>query len=218
LVFVVGESGTGKTTLAKLLTGLMSPVRGQIFIDGLDLRQVVPQWWRKQVVYFPQEPTFLNASIEDNLRTLDPDMSSERLNDIINQAGLRTFIDETPEGMETLIVDNGRQLAVGIRRQLALARALTTDGRLVVFDEMFDGLDGDGRAAVNRVLNQFVQEGRTIFLMSHKASKDDAIHAVIDLNSKPKPRITTFSAAYPSGAGHRAPTEEEIALRDREML
>jgi len=218
LVFVVGESGTGKTTMAKMLSGLMAPVRGQILIDGLDLRQVVPEWWRKQIVYFPQEPSFLNASIEDNLRTLDPDMTNERLNEVVNQAGLRTFIDETPEGLETMIVDNGRQLAVGIRRQLALARALTTNGKLVVFDEMFDGLDSDGRAAVNQVLNQFVHEGRTVFLMSHKASKDDAIHAVIDLNPKPKPRVTIFSAAYPSGAGHRAPSEEEIAARDREDL
>lgn len=216
LVFVVGESGTGKTTMAKILTGLLSPIRGQILIDGLDLRQVVLEWWRTQVVYFPQEPTFLNASIEENLRTLAPDMTPERLNEIINQAGLRVFVDESPEGLETMIVDNGRQLAVGIRRQLALARALTTDGRMVVFDEMFDGLDGEGRAAVSQVLNQFVKEGRTVFLMSHKASNDDAIHAVIDLNSKPKPRITKFSAAYPSGAGHRAPTAEEIARRDGE--
>jgi len=214
LVFVVGESGTGKTTMAKMLVGLMTPVRGQILVDGLDLRQVVLEWWRRQVVYFPQEPSFLNASIEDNLRTLNPDLTAERLNEIINQAGLRTFVDESQEGLETLIRDNGRQLAVGIRRQLSLARALTTEGRLVVFDEMFDGLDAEGKTSVNQVLNQFVKEGRTVFIMSHRAAKDDAINAIIDLNSKPKPRITKFSESYPSGVAHRAPTAEEIALRD----
>jgi ATP-binding cassette subfamily C protein LapB len=214
LVFVVGESGTGKTTMAKMLVGLMTPVRGQILVDGLDLRQVVLEWWRRQIVYFPQEPSFLNATIEENLRTLNPDMTNERLNEIINIAGLRTFVDESQEGLATLIRDNGRQLAVGIRRQLALARALTTDGRLVVFDEMFDGLDAEGKTAVNHVLNQFVKEGRTVFIMSHRASKDEAINAIIDLNSKPKPRITKFSEAYPSGIAHRAPTAEEIALRD----
>lgn len=204
---VVGESGTGKTTLAKLLLGLMDPVRGQILVDGLDLRQVSPEWWRAQVVYFPQEPTFLNATIEDNLKTLDPDISNERLNEVINMAGLRAFLDESSDGLATHIVDNGRQLAVGIRRQLALARALTSDGRLVVFDEMFESLGTEGHNAVNTVLNRFLQEGRTVFLMSHRANPNDALNAIIDLNSKPKPRITQFSAAFNSDNVKRAVTE-----------
>lgn len=217
LVVVVGESGTGKTTLAKLLTGLMDPVRGQILADGLDLRQVAPEWWRKQVVYFPQEPTFLNASIEDNLRVVNPDISGERLNEVIDRAGLRAFLDESPDGFETMIVDNGRQLAVGIRRQLALARALTSDGRLVVMDDMFDGLDSEGRAAVNRAANTFVQEGRTVFLMSHKASPNEAINIIIDLNLKPKPRVTQFSSLTPkdymeSAKKQRQTEADEVAM------
>ena len=213
LVVVVGESGTGKTTFAKLLTGLMDPVRGQIFVDGLDLRQVAPEWWRKQIVYFPQEPTFLNASIEDNLRVINPDISGERLNEVIDMAGLRVFLDESHDGFDTMIIDNGRQLAVGVRRQLALARALTSDGRLVVMDEMFDGLDSEGKAAVNRTVNTLVQEGRTVFVMSHRASPNKEIKAVIDLNYKPKPRLTKFSGVNPQdfvrSAKNKAKAEDE---------
>lgn len=190
---VIGESGTGKTTMAKLLTGLMDPVRGQIFVDGLDLRQVAPEWWRKQLVYFPQEPAFLNATIAQNLSVLDPDISVERMNAVIDQAGLRSFLDESPDGFDTMIRDNGRQLAVGIRRQLALARALTSDGRLVVIDEMFDGLDSDGRKAMNSVVNAFLQQGRTVFMMSHRATPHEAISTIVDLNIKPQPKLTHFN-------------------------
>jgi ATP-binding cassette subfamily C protein LapB len=186
---VAGNSGTGKTTLMKLLTGLLEPVRGQILADGIDLRQVAPHWWRSQIIYLPQEPTFLNATIADNLRVVNPAADQTRMNAAISQAGLRRFLDESPKGLETPVVDNGRQLAVGVRRSLALARALMSDGNLVLIDEMFDGFDGDGRAAISSAVNRLIQEKRTVVITSHRANSMEGIRALIDLNQKPEPKI-----------------------------
>jgi ATP-binding cassette, subfamily C, bacterial LapB len=196
IMIIVGNSGAGKTTLARILVGLLDPVRGQVLVDGMDLRQVSPEWWRKQIVYLPQEPTFLNASIAENLGVANPEADMARMNAAIQEAGLRTFVDETSDGIETMINDNGRQLAVGVRRSLALARALMSDGRFVIIDEMFDGFDVDGRAAVNAVINRFASEGRSIVIMSHQASRMEGITAIVDLNSKPQPRITFFGENY----------------------
>lgn len=197
VVLVVGGSGTGKTTLARLLVGLLEPVRGQILVDGMNLRQVSPEWWRRQLVYLPQEPTFLNASIADNLRIANPEADMGRLNAVIDAAGLRRFMDESANGFDTMINDNGRQLAVGVRRSLALARALMSDGRVAIIDEMFDGFDSEGRAAMNAALNSLVKGGRTVIVAAHSAKSMAGISAVIDLNEKPRPRVIAMAPTAP---------------------
>lgn len=197
---VTGANGTGKTTLARLVVGLLDPARGHILVDGLDLRQVAPEWWRKQVCYMPQEPTLLNATIAENLRTVNPKLDDAALNAAINAAGLRKFISESSDGFETRIENNGGDLALGIRRRLALARALATGGRLVLFDEPTGGLDVEGCQAVYAVLNELSAAGRTIIACSHDPEILKAARAVLDLNHKPVPRILT-TPTEATGAG-----------------
>ena len=88
---VIGDNGVGKTTLARLILGLLEPNRGQILVDGLDLHQVALEWWRQQVIYMPQEPALLNATIEQNLTVNAPGMEKSDLNVIIDAVGLRRF-------------------------------------------------------------------------------------------------------------------------------
>ena len=115
---------------------MLEPARGQIFVDGLGLHQVSMEWWRQQIVYMPQEPSFLNASIEDNLRTAGLNADNTEINQVIDNAGLKQFIDESQDNIKTVISENGKQLSRGIRHRLALARALLTNGRLVILDEL----------------------------------------------------------------------------------
>ena len=196
VLLVSGTNGAGKTTLCKLLAGLIEPRRGEILADGVDLRQIVPEWWHRQICYLPQEPTFLNATIGENLRTLNPEMGTDGLNRVIERAALKPFISESRDGFSTMIVDNGATLSLGIRRRLALARALVTDGRLVIFDEPTEALDEQGRQAVYDILNDMSKEGRTIVICSSDPNIMQAAQFALDLNQKPVPRVVP-NPAFP---------------------
>lgn len=189
VLVVTGSNGAGKTTLARLIAGLLEPTRGQILVDGLDLQQIAPEWWRKQIIYLPQEPSLLNATIEENLRINNPDMEPAALNEIVKAAGLRRFLDESPNGFETPIVDNGWRLSEGIRRRIALARALATGGMLAIIDEPTESLDAEGCAAIHAVLGQLVQRGCTVIVMSHDRNIVKGRHVILDLDAKPAPTV-----------------------------
>lgn len=191
VLVVTGGNGTGKTTLARLLAGLLDPVRGQILVDGVELRQVVPSWWRRQIMYLPQEPVFLNGTFRDNLLANNPDLDEDELNRIIRVTDLGRFIDESPNGLETEIVQNGSTLAVGIRRRLALARALTSDGMLGIFDEPTEALDEAGSAAVYAVMKELSERGRTMIISTSDQAILRGARLVLDLNVKPVPRLLT---------------------------
>ncbi len=205
VLLVNGGNGVGKTTLARLIIGLIEPTRGQALADGVDLRQLLPEWWRRQVVYMPQEPAFLTATIRENLMTNNPDLDVEGLNRVINAAGLRQFLDESTKGFETVLTDNGRHLSLGQRRRLALARALTSEGSLVIFDEPTEGLDREGCAAVYASLNELTEKGKTIIAISLDPNIVKVAQYVIDLGVKPVPRVMVVAvrkrAEAPSAAG-----------------
>jgi ATP-binding cassette subfamily C protein LapB len=186
---VTGKNGTGKTTLARLMVGLLSPLRGEILVDGVNLRQIAPAWWRSQIVYLPQEPTFLNGTIRDNLTLGNNDVDDAELNQIIRAADLRDFLDKTADGLETRLFESGRFLSLGIRRRLALARALMTKGMIAILDEPTEGLDADGCRAVYDVLNYLNRKGRTIIAFSNDPLIAKGAEYTLDLNEKPVPRI-----------------------------
>lgn len=194
VLVVTGANSTGKTTFARLVMGLLDPVRGQILVDGLDLKQVAPEWWRRQVVFLPQEPSLLNATIEENLKINNPEIDNAALNQIIDACGLRKFIDETQKGLETPVVDNGWRLSEGIRRRLALARALATDGMLVVIDEPMESLDAAGCETMLQVIGALAKRGRTIIIFSHQREIVRGGHLLLDLNVKPIPTVAEVPA------------------------
>ena len=194
VLIVTGGNGAGKTTLARLIVGLIEPTRGRILVDGLELQQVAPEWWRTRVSYLPQEPTFLNVSIMDNLKTAKPDADDGAVNAAINTVGLRRYISETKDGFDAIIEKSGGDLALGIRRRLALARALITNGNLIVLDEPTGGLDAEGCQAVYQVMNQLSTQGKTIIACSHDPKIVNVAKFVLDLNHKPVPILVNRTA------------------------
>ena len=108
----------------------------------------------------------------------------------IEASNLRKFLDESKDGLDTLIVQNGWRLSEGIRRRIALARALATQGKLVIIDEPTESFDAEGCAAVRSILGQLVKQGSTVAIMTHDINSVTGPHTLIDLNEKPKPKIT----------------------------
>ncbi|MBT6094495.1 MAG: ATP-binding cassette domain-containing protein [Rhodospirillaceae bacterium] len=210
VLVVCGANGTGKTTFARLVMGLLDPSRGQVLVDGLDLKQVAPEWWRRQVVYLPQEPALLNGTIAENLRINNPEIDEHELNQIVDHCGLRRFLDESAEGFDTQVVENGWRLSEGIRRRVALARGLTTKGMLVLIDEPTESLDAEGAKAVHQILGALAKAGRTIIIMSHDPNIVKGQHGVLDLNEKPTPTLHFggHEALSPAAAPEQPPAPD----------
>jgi ATP-binding cassette subfamily C protein LapB len=189
VVGIIGSNGAGKTTLCKLVVGLFEPGRGQILADGVDLRQLAPHWWRQQVMYLPQEPTFLNGTYRENITLLDPDINDARLNEVVRIADLRSFLDSSATGMDTMIKDGGRSLPLGIRKRLALARAMVGQGKIAIFDEPTEGLDTEGCEAIFKIMNMLAKQGVTLLIVSRDQNLVKGFSAFIDFSVKPVPKI-----------------------------
>jgi len=195
ILAVTGFNGSGKSTFCKLATGLLEPGRGQVLADGVDVRQMAPDWWRRQVLYLPQEPTFLNASIRENITLADPSPEGtacqERLNQAVRAAALRRFLDTSRQGLDTPVTEGGKALPLGIRRRIALARALMNPGRLAIFDDPTEGLDSEGCQAVYMVLNALAKAGLTMIVTTADPNILKGARFVLDMNEKPTPVLTT---------------------------
>ncbi len=197
---VTGFNGTGKSTFCKVAAGLLEPGRGQVLADGVDLRQLAPDWWRRQLMYLPQEPSFLDATLRENIALADPEpkgqASQERMNQAVRTAALRRFLDTSRLGLDMPIQDGGKALPLGIRRRIALARALMTPGRLAIFDDPTEGLDSEGRLAVYAILNGLAKAGITLVVATADVNILKGAALVLDMNVKPTPSL---GASAPRG-------------------
>ncbi len=212
VLVLTGRNGAGKTSLMRLLAGLLEPDRGQILVDGMDLRQMAPGWWRRQLIYLPQEPTFVNGTIRDNLAGSNPDLPEAAWPGLLERAGAAGHVFGSPQGLDTPITGDGGTLARGIRRKLALARALATDGRLVLLDEPTEGLDQEGVRATYDLLIELAQQGRTICLSSHDPRIVRAAGLELDLDEKPRPQLRRAGSAA-AGAADRTGADRTGAGR-----
>ncbi|WP_461210252.1 ATP-binding cassette domain-containing protein [Desulfocurvus sp. DL9XJH121] len=181
---VQGRNGAGKTTFVRLLAGLLRPTSGVIAAGGADLRALDRGWWRSQLLYMPQEPFFLAGTIRENLTLARPGIDAGELRDILEACGLREFLDLSEKGLETPLADAGRGLPVGLRKRLALARALASGGRLALLDEPTEGLDAEGRACVYRAMNAMARDGRGIVVVSRDPGIVKGATRILDLSAK----------------------------------
>jgi subfamily B ATP-binding cassette protein MsbA len=169
VIALVGHSGAGKTTLMNLLMRFYDPQEGAVRIDGRDLREVRLESLRRQVSMVAQENVLFSVSLMENIKYGNRDATDAEAIAAAKAADLHDFVESLPEGYETLIGENGIKLSGGQKQRLALARALVTDPRILILDDVTSALDGETEARVQDALN-VVMRGRTTFVIAHRLS------------------------------------------------
>ncbi|MBF0628468.1 MAG: ATP-binding cassette domain-containing protein [Magnetococcales bacterium] len=180
---ITGPNGAGKSTLLQLMAGLLPPTMGQILLDGIELRQLAPEWRRRQIGFLPQEPTFLAGTLRENFLALSENLSETRMRAVLAAAGAERFVAEHPAGLDLGLSHDGHEVPPGIRRRLALARALALESPVMLLDEPTVGLDREGTAVVYGLLIELARSGRTLIIATHDASILQGAGQVVDLGA-----------------------------------
>jgi subfamily B ATP-binding cassette protein HlyB/CyaB len=181
-VALMGASGTGKSTLAKLLMGFYPPTEGQIRIDGVDIRHLAANELRSYFGVVPQETVLFSGSIFANLRAGNPAASFEQVVQACKMAGVHAVIEALPKGYQTEIGERGAGLSGGQKQRLAIARALLKRPKVLIFDEATSALDSETAEAFARTINAL--KGKvTMLFITHAMPKALKIDEVIRLGS-----------------------------------
>jgi subfamily B ATP-binding cassette protein HlyB/CyaB len=167
VIGIVGASGSGKSTLAKLIQRLYIPESGRVLIDGIDLAMVDVAWLRRQIGVVLQENVLFNRSVRDNIALAEPSLEMAAVIEAARMAGAHEFILQLPEGYDTLIGERGGSLSGGQRQRIAIARALVTNPRILIFDEATSALDYESEAAIQRNMRR-ICANRTVFIIAHR--------------------------------------------------
>jgi ATP-binding cassette, subfamily B, bacterial HlyB/CyaB len=166
---IVGPSGSGKSTLAKLVQRMYVPESGRVLVDGVDLNLADPSWLRRQVGVVLQENILFNRSVRENIALGDPARDMNSIMAAAQLAGAHEFILQLPEGYDTEIDERGGNLSGGQRQRIAIARALLTNPRILIFDEATSALDAESEEIIQKNL-KIMARGRTLLIIAHRLS------------------------------------------------
>jgi ATP-binding cassette, subfamily B, bacterial HlyB/CyaB len=169
VVGIVGRSGSGKSTLAKLAQRLYVPEQGRIAVDDIDLTLVEASSLRRQTGVVLQENVLFSRSIRENIALADPGAPLEAVIRCAQLAGAHEFVSQFPEGYDTLVGEHGSSLSGGQRQRIAIARALMSDPRILIFDEATSALDYESERIIQDNMRAICQ-GRTVLIIAHRLS------------------------------------------------
>ncbi len=168
-VGLVGRSGSGKSTITKLIQKLYLPLEGTIYIDEVDIRQMNPVWLRNNIGVVLQENYLFSGTIRDNISMPKPDAPIEMIIQAAQISGAHTFISEMPEGYDTIVGERGSTLSGGQCQRIAIARALITNPKIIIFDEATSALDYESERVIMENMDK-IKSGRTMFVIAHRLS------------------------------------------------
>ena len=167
IVAVVGASGSGKSTIADLLSRQLDPEEGRVLLDGHDVRTLALGDVRQHVAVVEQDPFIFHATVAENVRYARPDATDAEVGEAIDAAGLSDLVTSMPDGTSTVVGERGSQLSAGERQRLAIARAFLADPAVLVFDEATGALDPASEAAVLAGYDKLMR-GRTTVVITHR--------------------------------------------------
>ncbi len=166
---IIGRSGSGKSTVSKLIQKIYGINKGKILIDGVDTTLVDPSWIRRQIGVVLQENYLFNTSIKNNIDIGNQGYEQERIEWAAKLAGAHEFIMEFPEGYDTVVGEKGSMLSGGQKQRIAIARALVNNPRILIFDEATSALDYESESIIQKNMKEIVK-GRTVIMIAHRMS------------------------------------------------
>ena len=204
-VAIMGPSGTGKSTLAKLLLGFYQPTAGQIRIDGIDIRHMAANELRSYFGVVPQETMLFSGTIHANLTAANPAATLEQVVQACRMAGVHQVIEELPQGYQTEVGERGVGLSGGQKQRLAIARALLKGPRVLIFDEATSALDGETAESFARTVNGL--KGKvTMLFIAHALPKGLKIDEVLQIGKEGVQQLKAVPSNPASRASGTTPT------------
>ncbi|MDT3737256.1 MAG: type I secretion system permease/ATPase [Denitratisoma sp.] len=201
VIGIVGRSGSGKSTLAKLVQRLYVPERGRVLIDGVDLAMADSSSLRRQTGVVLQENMLFNRSIRENIALSDPGIPIEAVIGAAKLAGAHEFILELPEGYDTVVGEHGATLSGGQRQRIAIARALITNPRILIFDEATSALDYESERVIQNNMKA-ICKGRTVIIIAHRLSAVRDANRIVVLDRGQIVEQGTHAELLAHEAGH----------------
>lgn len=169
IIGLVGRSGSGKSTITKLIQRLYIPNEGNIKIDGIDISSINPTLLRKQVGVVLQDNFLFNKTIKENIAIMDPSISIDSIIEASKLAGAHDFIAELTDGYDTIIEEQGSNLSGGQKQRIAIARALVNNPKILIFDEATSALDYESEYIIQKNMSK-ICENKTVIIIAHRLS------------------------------------------------
>ncbi|KAL1189260.1 ABC transporter B family member 4 [Cardamine amara subsp. amara] len=168
-VALVGQSGSGKSTVVSLIERFYDPQAGEVLIDGINLKEFQLRWIRSKIGLVSQEPVLFTASIKDNIAYGKEDATTEEIKAAAELANASKFVDKLPQGLDTMVGEHGTQLSGGQKQRIAVARAILKDPRILLLDEATSALDAESERVVQEALDR-IMVNRTTVVVAHRLS------------------------------------------------
>jgi ATP-binding cassette subfamily C protein LapB len=178
---IIGRVGSGKTTLAKILSGLYFPDKGSVLMDGTDYRQIDPADIRRDVGYIAQDVILFAGSVRDNIIVSRPKATEEEILNAAEQAGVMEFVSKSPRGFDTMIGERGEGLSGGQKQAIALARLIIAQPNIIICDEPSNAMDTQSEEHFVAMMGHFAKD-KTLFLITHRHSLLRIVDRLIVMN------------------------------------
>ncbi len=214
-VGLVGPSGSGKSSVVRLLLRFFDPDEGRVTLDGVDLRQLSFEQIRRQIAVVNQDAFLFHGTVGENIRMGDPDATDEALVEAAKAANIHGFIQTLAHGYDTVIGEKGIKLSGGQRQRVAIARAILRDAPILVLDEALSAVDAENEAVIQAALDRLM-EGRTTLVLAHRLSSVINCDRIIVLDEGQVAETGDHASLMATGGAYAALMAEQVRESEEE--